>query len=377
MVSAPGLGEAYRFELPTGRLEVSAEPGQVALRDVCSFAARRNPKRGFLFASRVLGRYFPVLPSVLEDMQLRLAARLPELEGPAVVLGVAEAGIALAQGAHAAWVGASGRSDLLFVHTTRYRFEEPLAFGFEEPHSHAPAHYVYLPRDPAHRSLMEAARTVVVIDDEVTSGRTFAAIAARYKARFPRARRFIHLVLTSWLDTSLSRAVRDAGVTALDVELEALVHGRYRWLSGRDAVRAMPRAVGNGACKSQIIGSDYGRFGRLQPPARGRLPEVGAGERVLVLGSGELIYPAFQLARGLERAGSDVRFACTTRAPVLEGGPIEHVLRGPDNYDDGIDNYLYNVRPDDFDRVFFCTETGPAHLPSRWLEMLDAEPIYF
>ena len=73
------------------------------LEQLCGFAARRNPRRGFLFVSRVLGRHLPTRPRVMRDAQLRLARRIPvDLPGPVVVLGLAETAIALAQGVHAA-----------------------------------------------------------------------------------------------------------------------------------------------------------------------------------------------------------------------------------------------------------------------------------
>ncbi|MFT5431053.1 MAG: hypothetical protein ACI9OJ_001732, partial [Myxococcota bacterium] len=137
--------------LASGRLEIAVTPGEYDLSALCGFAARRNPKRGFLFVSKVLGRYLPVRPSTLSAACRALAAQLPEdLAGPIVVVGVAEAGLALAQGVHRE-LHKAGRADALLVNTTRYRFDREVAFEFDEAHSHAPAHRVYHPSTLTHR----------------------------------------------------------------------------------------------------------------------------------------------------------------------------------------------------------------------------------
>ena len=52
--------QSKRIELPNGILHVTAQPDAVDIDELCGFAARINPKRGFLFVSKVLGRHIPV-----------------------------------------------------------------------------------------------------------------------------------------------------------------------------------------------------------------------------------------------------------------------------------------------------------------------------
>jgi len=47
--------------LPTGSLEFIGDPAnEFPLTDLCGFGARRNPKRGFVLVSKVLGKHWSV-----------------------------------------------------------------------------------------------------------------------------------------------------------------------------------------------------------------------------------------------------------------------------------------------------------------------------
>jgi hypothetical protein len=47
----------------------------------------------------------------------------------------------------------------------------------------------------------------------------------------------------------------------------------------------------------------------------------------------------------------------TTRSPILPWGAVSHTLSFPDNYGEGVANFLYNVTPGQYDHVFICHET--------------------
>ncbi len=53
----------YRRTLSCGTIQVTRDQGDVSLNDLFDIAERRNPKRAFLFVSKVLGRHIPVPPS--------------------------------------------------------------------------------------------------------------------------------------------------------------------------------------------------------------------------------------------------------------------------------------------------------------------------
>jgi hypothetical protein len=143
----------------------------------------------------------------------------------------------------------------------------------------------------------------------------------------------------------------------------------------------MPAVVGNGEDKSHLMERDFGRFGGtfLRAEAARLASSLGVrpGERVLVLGSGEFVHPPFLLAEALEAAGADVWVQATTRSPAMVGHAMTSVLEFRDNYGDGIPNYLYNVRPGQYDRVFVCHETPEGSVDESLIQRLGAEAIRF
>ncbi len=71
-------------------------PGDVSLDDLFDIAERRNPKRAFLFVSKVLGRHIPVPPSVMRQAYRQLASQFPAtLTGPVLFIGMAETAVGL------------------------------------------------------------------------------------------------------------------------------------------------------------------------------------------------------------------------------------------------------------------------------------------
>src|SRR3546814_8972728 len=79
-----------KIELSTGTLELVIEHA-AELDAFCDFAARANPKRGFLIVSKVLGRHLPASPNAMRGAMDELGQKLPaDLPGPIVFLGMAE-----------------------------------------------------------------------------------------------------------------------------------------------------------------------------------------------------------------------------------------------------------------------------------------------
>jgi hypothetical protein len=283
-----------------------------------------------------------------------------------VVLGLAETAIALAQGVHAAWTGLCGRDDVVFLHTTRYRLARPLAFAFEEEHSHASRHFVYEPEEPAARALFRAARTLVIVDDEATTGNTFLNLARAFA--HPGLERVCCVMLSDWSGEApfLERMPAETSMISL-------LQGSYRFTPSGAPPSPAPPAVGDDLDKDALLPLNRGRLGLRHALAwEGALPPVREGDRVLVLGTGEFAWLPFRLAERLEASGADVRFQATTRSPVLVGNDVATCLTFPDNYAEGIPNYLYNVAPGQYERVLVCHETPRELVPDALVDALGA-----
>ena len=88
----------YAFNIPGGTLRITTEREELPLTDLLGFAARANPRRPFLFVSKVLGRHIPCRPRLMRDTYQRLAAPLLDAPGPVWVIGLAETATGLGAG---------------------------------------------------------------------------------------------------------------------------------------------------------------------------------------------------------------------------------------------------------------------------------------
>lgn len=366
------LSTLLSVQLVRGLLEVSVEDSAVAPAELFGVAERRNPKRAFLFVSKVLGRHIPVRPAIMRASCEALTGKLPvDLPGPVLIVGMAETATGLGAGVHRAY--SSARSDTLYVVSTRHSSgREPFA-RFDEDHSHATAHLIHLPVDPALRAMMLSARSLVVVDDEASTGKTFFNLyQALTDAGLSGLERVVTCVLTDWSAGAVREMIGES------VSSVALMTGAYRFHEEPDAPLPEMPDVGTMARGKYPLSPDrdWGRLGvrRVDDTLAPDLA-VDCGERVLVVGTGEFVWRPFLLAERLERAGADVHFCATTRSPIALGHCIEHVLSFPDNYGLGIPNFLYNVQPGQFDRVLICTETSPAGVSGELVDILGAEVI--
>jgi adenine/guanine phosphoribosyltransferase-like PRPP-binding protein len=408
-------------------LRVDDDPRRegAALSDVVGVALRRNPKRAHLLVSTVLGKHLPTDPRIVHEAGLalgrRAAERLGVLASPDVlVLGTAETATGLGH-----CVAEALGADCL--HSTRRRVAGVApAAGFEEPHSHATDHLL-LPHDV---TLLRRGAPVVVVDDELSTGRTALNTIRALNLLAPRA---LYVVATlADLRSDADQAAMDAVAAELGARIEvvALARGSVRWPPefGRRAAEfaaaaegklGAPAEPGPLAPMARVTGGwphrvrDGGRHGFSAADgraARAAAAHVAAqvrpslvGPRVLVLGFEELMYAPLLIALELA-AVADVAYSTTTRTPVLPvdevGYPIRTRLVFPAHdtaaeghpTDEATDQaadqaadspgwrYAYNVapRPGDagFDTIVFVVDdvgdTAALHAPQGLIEQLRA-----
>lgn len=369
-------------QLPTGELSVEVDTTDIALDDLCGFAARRNPKRGFLFVSKVLGKHIPVKPSVMRGVHKLLASKIPaDLPGPVVVIGMAETAICLGHGVYEEYLHATGRTDVVFSHSTRYRVDRPVALEFLEEHSHAADHIMYLPTDEYDRDLYLNARSLVLVDDEASTGKTFVNLADAFYARIPSIEQIVTAVITDWRGEERTQQT----IVAMPVPATSIsvLKGEYQFSRALNAVTGpMPNVVGNGDSKDAFIRRNHGRMGlrgcecvkkSYSPLALAQV--ASRGGKVLVLGTGEFAYPPFRFAEELEKMGVDVYFQTTTRSPIMVGDAIKTAISFVDNYGDGIPNFIYNVAAGQYDQVIIAHETPDGSVDANLVEELQAQTL--
>lgn len=362
------------INLRCGTLNLLIDDARMPLDQLCGFGTRRNRKRGFLFISKVLGKHIPVRPSLMDRVHGLLADSLPgDVAGPVVFIALAETATALGQGVFESWLRATRRTDALFLHSTRYRLSRPLALSFDESHSHATEHFLYEPARPDDRDLFRSARTLVLVDDEISTGRTLFELANAYCCENPDLEA-LHLVsITDWLEAEWRPHFAED--IHLPVSFHSVLRGRFDFHPAMDFDPGpVPDVTGGGQLKDAILPRDGGRVGTrslVEQNEEDLIARTGlrGGERVLVLGTGEFAYPPYRLALALERRGWDVHYQSTTRSPILVGEDIASVIEFTDNYGDGMPNYVYNVADREYDAVLIGYETRrlPADhdLPNR------------
>jgi hypothetical protein len=356
------LSESYQAELPTGTLRVQVREAAFPLDELCGFAARNNPKRGFLFLSKVLGKHWPATPSRMRQVHDYLASALDLGPGPWVFMAMAETATGLGQGVFEAALERDPDADALFVHSTRYRVDGRPFLEFQEPHCHAPDQYLYEPLTARHQALFSTARELIVVDDEISTGSTLCNLVTAYRTRNPRLERVHFVAITNF--SGERSAERFSTQLGLPVRCVAALHADFSFQPATTWSHApAPVAVGANRREPGQIADALGRFGidraiGIAPPELARLcAGLSRGASILVLGTGEFMHLAFRVGLELESRGFAVAVQSTTRSPILPGADIGYKLIFKDNYGEGIHNYLYNVDPNDFARIIVCHET--------------------
>ncbi|MCM3884539.1 phosphoribosyltransferase family protein [Frankia sp. R82] len=411
--------------------EVTADESGGGLDALVGLALRRNPRRAHLLVSRVLGKHLPVDPAVALAAGRQLAAQVRRLPGLIPAMAAVDAGAAAVDAAVIEDVAVVARGPLVigycetatalghavadglpgshYLHTTRRDTPgvSPV-LEFTESHSHASFHWL-VPRDPA---ILRDGRPIVLVDDELSTGRTALGTIRILHAHAPRA----HYVVAALVDA------RPAPARAAFAELAAELAVRIDVVSLIAATVAVPPDIAERAARIRArfapsppdpdpdpgpataagptgpAGAgqpgagwdpsvrwlaaawpadlpDGGRFGwssrdgrrldaLLDPLAatvRAALTEPRG--RTLVLGTEEFMYVPMRIAAALARGGQgEVRYQSTTRSPVhpldADGCAIRSALTFPAPDDPRRASHVYNVRPGQYDDIVVIIDAG-------------------
>jgi hypothetical protein len=339
-------------DLPTGTLDLVAN-GDVNILEYCDFAARANPKRGFLIVSKVLGRHLPARPAAMRGAMDALGAMLPgDLPGSVVFIGMAETATALGQGVFAAYRKANPGKDVIYLQSSRQivRGAELIA-SFEEGHSHATTHLVQV-ADPALVTAVRAARTLVIVDDECSTGGTYLAVAQAMVGVMPQFERIAACCITDWSGGGYIPRM------PLPTTAVSILSGAMTWTPAHITHPPVLAAGSNVPGHAPVTGMNS-RSGLRAPEAATRAAVgVRPGERVLVLGEGEHSYEALCVAEEIERAGGIAAVQCITRSPALPGAAMQSVSTFRDSYGSGAPCFLYNILGHRPDRIVIVAEVA-------------------
>lgn len=348
-----GLVEDTEFlEVPlaTGDLKLRVTNGP-PIEDLCDFAARANPKRGFLIVSKVLGRHLPARPAAMRGAMEDLARSLPsDLPKPIVFLGMAETATALGQGVFAAFQSMHPSATSIYLQTARQTVSSAVTIArFEEGHSHATSHLVQVSDDDL-AALVKSARSLVIIDDESSTGNTFVSAAEGMIPAMPMLERIETCCITDWSGGDyLDRMPRPAA-------RHSILAGEMEWEAGTTVTPSKLAAGSNGAGTAPVSGM-RSRSGLRRPETSSRPPIVcQKGDRVLVLGDGEHSYEALLIAEEIEAQGGIAAVQSITRTPAILGDAMGSVSQFTDAYGSGAPCFLYNILAHQPDRILVASE---------------------
>ncbi|WP_413190269.1 phosphoribosyltransferase domain-containing protein [Psychrobacter sp. AT9] len=422
--------QSTTITLPRGTLDLTYQTNMVVsnrdserddsyqLKDLLGFAQRINPKRAFLFVSKVLGRHIPVAPSTMRHAFTDLANLVPnELPTPILVIGMAETAVGLSAGVHQALQ--TRYPQALLLNSTRHAQHDEnsdpngansLLTTFCEDHSHASQHLIYQSKDSVTQEQLLASKTLIMVDDEASTGNTCVNVVTALRNAGLTQLKQVHLTtLVDWsLDqentnkqTEDTKPARMADrLTGIEFHRHHLLSGAWQWTDAPNPEPITMPSVDTTAAGSQALGhtGNWGRFPTLDSTegfdkylssfqaafARFNNQEsfldqksfdvTQLPKRILVLGSNEFVWLPFLLAEWLEAAAqksdSDtdaiVKFSALTRSPIALGGAIKTMLSFGDNYGLGMTNFAYNVEPSDWDLIVLCVETSSDSVDDLW-----------
>jgi hypothetical protein len=372
------MSETLITALPYGEMRLEARTLSGHVQDYIGFAARDNAKRPFLFLSKVLGKHYPVRPSRMQAVHDQLASRIKIYEGSVVFIGMAETATGLGQGVFEAWRTMNPNTDGLYIHTTRYRVLGTKSLVFEESHSHAPNQFLTLPTEPTYLDLLRNSSTVVLVDDELSTGNTFLHLI---KVLHPLMMKLSSIHICTIADFMGEERRKELTLMmGLPCLISSLMIGNWSYI-GNPAPHndnIAQRALGH---EISIVDSGYGRLGRmsslvLSESAVDVCVDQARFDKTLVLGTGEFMHGAFVLGRAMEKRGCDIHIQSTTRSPILQWGAVSTIKAVPDAYGEGLSNYLYNVHDSQYDHIFICHESG-AREGMSVARSLGGTPIRF
>jgi len=337
-----------------GCLEVNLTQETMPLETLLTFASRENPKRGYLFVSKVLGKHIPSPPSHMRAVQNALAEKISLNDPQILVVGMAETAIALAGGVAHSLLQQNPDVDVIYTQTTRHTLTQPIAFTIDENHSHAPNHIVY--QMPA--SLNEVAkqtRHAIIVDDEISTGRTLQVLSKKLKEHYPQLEKITWVSIANWLTDTQQQAHR-AMLVGLDIEFISLLAGHFSFQQHAQFNPKLPTNIDGGITKIQAR-KDTGRMGlRINQQSYRMMPPPEKSEPMVIVGQGEFVLQPYLWAEALEKEGMDVLFQSTTRSPIISGDAIQRKIEFSNTNTPSTTQFCYNL-PNDR-QIIYSYETA-------------------
>ena len=327
-----------------------------------------NAKRSYLLVDPLQGKHIPVSPTETCRMARALGERLlQEAPEARMVIGFAETATAIA-----ALAALSFPEDTIYLHTTREPLDSDQVVRFLEEHSHAVDQQIDCRLMTADRS-----QTIVMIDDEISTGRTIDNIVTQLRQTFPflGSTRFVIGSIINRMEPDVREEMSRRNIHF--VSLVQVMHRDFETAAQRLSVMEPQEVPATRSVPYQIhtpvmvlpnlrtgvdvkrMAEDMGAFAHAVEDFLTQ--EDRCHGRLLLLGTEECMTPAILTGQWLESRHPSlmVRSHATTRSPIgvaaLPDYPCQNGYRLSSFYEDDRITYLYNIA--DYDTVVVITDS--------------------
>ena len=401
-------------------VHVVENPYQFEEQQLFDMALRINKKRSFLFVSKVLGKHLAVCPQIPLLTSHLLAYRYMEvrfqqkddfantiseaiqskkvlnqtlqqslnnkihMEKPLTIIGFAETATALGHAFFETFTG-----NVRFIHTTReLLLDQHPAISFEEEHSHASSHRVY-----AEPTYFEGPSEIVLVDDEMTTGKTNLNIIRQLHEAYPHLTTFTLVSILDWRNEEHERELQ-----AFARKLGIIIHtvSLFKGAFTTSIIGELPKHESSIRKKVDFaltkhsfdlvlkdyltqqrshseentihVANYYNGSGRFSLSAQeqstlyaqingiaNNLATLRSPGKCLVLGTGEFMYIPMLIAAQM---GEDVMYHATTRSPIF--AHADSIIKNKFTFNSaeypGAKNYLYNIPVGEYQDIFIVYE---------------------
>lgn len=353
-----------------------------------------NTKRSYLVVNPYQGKHIPVDPEKALEMFGVLGEQVRNrCQGERLLLiGFAETATAIGE-------ALAIQLDTYYMQTTREQIPSVEYLYFSESHSHATEQK--LVKDDLDRILPKIDR-IVFVEDEVTTGNTIGKIVRLIRETYEKEVLFSAASLLNGMNQEAQNIYQEQKIDTLylvktdhsrygEIAERYAGNGRYHMKNTEPVTEPFTEfeeiflghkgmdAAGSGAAFHPVNarrlhkGTDYRQAceGMWQEVSR-RIP-LERGQKILVLGTEEFMYPALYLARKIQGLGHQVRCHATTRSPIAVSQEAQYPLKEryelASMYDPARRTYIYDLEASDL--VLVLTDADPAE-PEGWNSLQHA-----
>lgn len=381
------------------------------LNDLIKVGGRlNNPKRNFLFISKILGKHLLVKPNVCKatgyllansvynennfDINLLKDIIIDENKSSAdnefdkyinakenvLVIGFAETATALGMSV------ACAIKDSYYITTTRENIKSVKSFfNFEEEHSHATSHMCYL-KD---LDKVKKADRIILVDDEITTGNTMLNLIKEFNKIYPNKKYTVLSILDFRNKCYYDNYEKFKKEYSLDIDVKSILSANIENTSNdiltgdkeNLATKTNEIMLINEFPKETYVKADdrnreyvslSGRFGvsfneiryieKYAKIVADKINEsLNKEDKICVIGHGEDIYIPSRIANYVI---GDVKFKTTSRSPIFVKEDDEYPINERTSFElDGVKYFFYNksLIEKEYDKVFVISEFDIKH----------------